>query len=43
MKSRRENGFQVVGQEDLSAELTAEYADYRRRLEGELKPSLVAQ
>ncbi|MBI2876650.1 MAG: methyltransferase domain-containing protein [Candidatus Tectomicrobia bacterium] len=39
----RENGFQVQEQENLSAELAAEYADYRRRLEGELKPSLVAQ
>lgn len=39
----RENGFHVLEQEDLSAELAVEYADYRRRLEGELRPRLVAQ
>jgi ubiquinone/menaquinone biosynthesis C-methylase UbiE len=38
-----ENGFQVLEQEDLSSELAAEYATYQRRLEGELRPQLVAQ
>ena len=38
-----ESDFQIVEKEDISAELAVEYADYRRRLEGELRPQLITK